>query len=386
MIKEANQQFRGLYIHLPFCLSKCQYCDFYSVPLQARAELGKYLQGLAAEIRQRALVYDDIPIRSIYLGGGTPSLLSPELVNRLIADLFNSFPVEITAEITMEANPGTLVPSCLPGYLQAGVNRLSLGVQSFCNSELAVLGRLHDEHDSPEAFYESRRAGFTNVNLDLIYGLPGQTITDWCSNLTRAVKMVPDHLSLYLLQLEPCTPLGRKVRHGELDLPDEEVQLEMYLTSRQILANSGYRQYEISNFARPGKECHHNQLYWNSQEYIGLGAGAVSFIGNTRQRNTTHLEAYLEANHQSGFWQGEILEEMNEQQRWADAVVLGLRRCEGLSLLSFSSRFGVDLLQVYRETIDPLLQGGWLEIADGCLRLTPSSYFISNQILCRFMV
>ena len=289
-------------------------------------------------------------------------------------------------EITIEANPATVNEKYLQECRQAGVNRLSLGVQSFIDRELCLLGRLHSTQDSKEAIRAARAAGFTNLNLDLIYGIPGQTTDDWTANLCQAMAAAPEHLSLYLLQLEPHTPMGRWVDEGKLFMLEEEQEYQLYQISREFLSHHGYQQYEISNFARPGKECRHNLHYWHSAEYIGLGAGAVSFINRIRQQNA-QLDSYLQTSddYQPNFWQGEILESMSERQRWIDAVVMGLRTTQGINMDDFKRRFGVDLHQEYAQVINELMAGGFIIIKDGYLRLAPSAYFISNQVLCRFM-
>jgi len=384
MINDFN--FRGIYIHIPFCKAKCCYCDFYSVPLTEGEWLEQYLRGLAAEIEQRASFYDGQPIGTVYLGGGTPSLLAPGQIERLLNKLAQAFPLTSDIEITMEANPVTINREYMQECRQAGVNRLSLGVQSFIDRELRLLGRLHSAHDSEEAIQAARAAGFTNVNLDLIYGIPGQTTDDWIYNLRQAVAAAPEHLSLYLLQLEPHTPMGRWVDEGKLLMLEDEQEYQIYQISRKLLDQNGYQQYEISNFAQPGRECRHNLIYWHSREYLGLGAGAVSFINRVRQQNT-QLDQYLptSADYPLHFWRGEILEEMDERQRWIDAVVMGLRTTQGINMADFKSRFGIDLGQEYGQVIDELLAGGFLIIEDGYLRLAPSAYFISNQVLHRFI-
>lgn len=382
-----QQDYRGIYIHIPFCKAKCNYCDFYSVPLTAADWLEKYTRGLAAEIEQRASSYDGQPIHTVYFGGGTPSLLTPAQIERLLTKLDQAFGLNSHMEITMEANPATIDFKYLRGCRLAGINRLSLGVQSFVDRELRLLGRLHSAQDSEKAVRDAYAAGFHNINLDLIYGIPGQTISDWAFNLRQAMALDPQHLSLYLLQLEPYTPLGRRVEAGQLYMLEDEQEYQLYRTSQELLAQKGYQQYEISNFAVPGWECQHNLLYWDSREYIGLGAGAVSFINRVRFRNTNLLDRYLQAGagYLLGFWQGEILEKMTEDQRWIDAVVLGLRTTRGINLTDFNKRFGVDLEQVYSGVIHELVTGGFMMISDGYLRLAPSAYFISNQVLGRFI-
>ncbi len=385
MINHDN--YRGIYIHIPFCIAKCNYCDFYSVPIGRSMDWQEqYIRGLVAEIKQRASFYDGQRIITIYIGGGTPSLLTAGQIDRLLTKLAAAFPLSSDIEITMEANPATVNEKYLRECRQAGVNRLSLGVQSFIDRELHLLGRLHSAQDSKEAIRAARAAGFANLNLDLIYGIPGQTTDDWTANLCQAMVADTEHLSLYLLQLEPHTPMGRWVDEGKLLMLEDEQEYQLYQISREFLNHHGYQQYEISNFARPGKECRHNLHYWYSAEYIGLGAGAVSFINRVRQQNA-QLDSYLQvsADYQPGFWQGEILESMSERQRWIDAVVMGLRTTQGIYMEDFKSRFGVDLHQEYAQVINELMAGGFIIIKDGYLRLAPSAYFISNQVLYRFM-
>ena len=385
MINHGN--YRGIYIHIPFCIAKCGYCDFYSVPIGRSMDWQEqYLRGLVAEMEQRASFYDGQRIITIYIGGGTPSLLTSEQIDRLLNKLAATFTLSSDIEITIEANPATVNEKYLQECRQAGVNRLSLGVQSFIDRELCLLGRLHSTQDSKEAIRAARAAGFTNLNLDLIYGIPGQTTDDWTANLCQAMVADTEHLSLYLLQLEPHTPMGRWVDEGKLFMLEEEQEYQLYQISREFLSHHGYQQYEISNFARPGKECRHNLHYWHSAEYIGLGAGAVSFINRIRQQNA-QLDSYLQTSddYQPNFWQGEILESMSERQRWIDAVVMGLRTTQGINMDDFKRRFGVDLHQEYAQVINELMAGGFIIIKDGYLRLAPSAYFISNQVLCRFM-
>lgn len=384
MTREAGPV-RGLYIHIPFCRAKCNYCDFYSVPLSTADCLEGYIKGLAAEIKQRALFYDNIPVSTVYWGGGTPSLLAPEHIHRVLSIIKENYPVQADLEISLEANPATVDTKQLQEFREAGINRLSLGIQSFRNEELSVLGRVHTDQDSRDAIQAAREAGIQNLSLDLIYGLPGQTRDDWLFNLQSALEQEPEHISLYLLQLEPHTPLGRKVERKEIFLLDEDLELEMYRLSQQIISQAGYQQYEISNFARTGYECRHNLLYWDSCEYLGFGAGAVSFLSSRRERNTEDISKYISHADQTDFWQGEVLEEMDREQRWVDALLLGLRKTRGIHLQAFNERFGIDILAEYPEVIDDLVGGKFLEITHGYLRMTPSAYFISNQILCRFI-
>lgn len=376
---------QSIYIHIPFCLKKCGYCDFYSLPGASADTLEKYTRSLLAEIDQQAALISAAPIKSIYFGGGTPSLLAGKQIESILTRIRSSFEVDSGAEISLEANPATLDREKLKTIMEAGVNRLSLGVQSFSDDELRMLGRIHNSQDVFRTIETVENLGLENFNIDLIYGLPGQSINGWLFNLEQAVSCRPSHISMYLLQLDACTPLGREAAGGRLVLPDDESQAQMYYNGIDYLSSQGYRQYEISNLCIPGAECRHNISYWQSAPYLGFGTGAVSFVENRRWRNQPDFEMYLEKLADNQPVPAEELECMDEAGLIIDAIILQLRMTEGIELADFEARFGVDLNRLYEQVISLCRQRGLLEVEHGRLFLTRAGYFLSNEVLCRFM-
>ncbi|WP_054691922.1 radical SAM family heme chaperone HemW [Syntrophomonas palmitatica] len=267
-MKAINPSSLGIYIHVPFCLQKCRYCDFYSLPLAWPVDMASYNQALLAEISLKASLYPHQSIQSIYIGGGTPSLLSPQQIQTIITVIKNSFNLNIDAEISLEANPAALHEQKMAGLLEAGINRFSLGVQSFDDEELRLMGRAHNARQAYETIELFQRQGCKNFNIDLIYGLPGQSIEKWLQNLKQAAECNPSHLSLYLLQLEEHTPMGRDAAAKKIRLPGEDIEWEMYYQAVSYLQEHGYDHYELSNFCRPGYHCRHNLLYWSACEYL----------------------------------------------------------------------------------------------------------------------
>ncbi|NLW90499.1 MAG: radical SAM family heme chaperone HemW [Syntrophomonadaceae bacterium] len=374
-----------IYIHIPFCLKKCGYCDFYSLAGASADVLERYTQALLTEIDQQATKMPDTIIRSIYFGGGTPSLLAGQQIESILARVRSRFRVDPGAEITLEANPATLDREKLSSIMGSGVNRLSLGVQSFSDDELRMLGRVHSSNDVFRTIELVQSLGLKNYNMDLIYGLPGQSIRGWLYNLEQAVSCRPAHISMYLLQLDPCTPMGRETAAGRLILPDDELEAQMYYSGIDYLNGKGYQQYEISNLSLSGAECRHNIFYWQSAPYLGLGAGAVSFGGGRRWRNQADVKAYLENLSVNRAVPVEELESMDDNGLVSDALILGLRMTEGIDLEYFAVRFGVDLTRQYESVIELCRARGLLEVEHGRLFLTRAGYFLSNEVLCRFM-
>lgn len=373
----------GLYIHIPFCLQKCTYCDFYSIPLSHPQVLEDYTRSIITELKIRREEAQG-PLRSIYVGGGTPSLLSPEQLGRILDTVCALYRVPDELEITLEANPATVNPRLFREIRAAGINRLSIGVQSFSDSELQVLGRRHKARDAVEAVRDAFRAGFDNVNIDLIFGVPGQNLPAWEDNLVQATRLGPSHISAYLLQLDRDVPLAQLIRTGEIDMLDEDLEADLYSFTCVYLENQGYNHYEISNFARPGRECQQNMLYWQGFDYLGFGAAAVSFDGWQRFVNLPFLQRYMENLRWNQLPPREILENMTESQRVADAIITGLRMTEGISQAEFNKRFGVDFMREYEQVIASCASQGLLRFSKGRLCLTPKAYFLSNQVLCRF--
>lgn len=379
-----NTEPKGIYIHIPFCLRKCSYCDFYSVPMFDPVILENYTRSLIAEIQLRKGETAG-PVGSLYFGGGTPSLLPPEQVERIIETIGAQCSLTDGVEITLEVNPATIDATGLRDLRAAGVNRLSVGVQSFADRDLQILGRKHQAGQAVAVLHEAQQAGFAKLNIDLIYGVPGQTMEAWQQNLGRALEFDPTHISAYLLQLDPSVPLARRIERGEVRMLEQEMEADLYDLARDYLQRKGFRHYEISNFARPGQECRHNLLYWQSGYYCGLGAGAVSFDGWRRTINKPDLDQYIQCLQDGRLPPQEILEHMTAQQRWADAMITGLRLSEGVNREGFRHRFGIDIMREYSHIIGPCLDQGLLEFDHDYLRLNPSAFFLSNQVLSQFV-
>ncbi|MGI9950823.1 radical SAM family heme chaperone HemW [Moorellaceae bacterium AZ2] len=374
----------NLYIHLPFCLRKCHYCDFISFPGVPAPVVSRYLTVLGREMEMVASVFRPGKAATVYLGGGTPTYLPADDLAGLMARVISIFNIEEQAEITVEANPGTLTPEKLQALRAAGVNRLSLGAQSFKDELLETMGRAHGVQEIYQSFTWARQAGFTNINLDLIYGLPGQDLGDWENTLERALELEPEHLSAYSLELGPETPWGRSYSEGRLLLPDDEEVLAMYQRAREKLQEAGYEHYEISNFARPGFQCRHNLTYWENRPYLGVGVGAASYWDGRRWQNLTSLEAYCRTVEEGGLPsdEGEVLTCDRER---GDTLFLGLRLLRGVSLKEYRERFGEDLLEVYGQKLERLLSLGLVTIEAGFLRLTEKGLPLANEVFAAFV-
>ncbi len=351
----------AVYVHTPFCPTKCGYCDFNSFAgMEGLRE--RTSRAIAAEIARGFA--KGRPAKTIFFGGGTPTYLSARQIERILAAVLDAHPPLDGCEITSEANPGTVDIPKFDAMRRMGFNRISLGAQSFCDSDLKRLGRVHAAGDIESAVRAARRAGFENVNLDLMFALPGQTLEAWRENLERAIALQPEHLSLYCLTLEPNTPFYREHLRGRLVQPDEEAQVAMYDLAVEVAEAHGYRQYEISNFARPGFECMHNLAYWRCEEYAGYGPGAVGCLqlaeGRLRYTNLKHPSRYCERVESGGeLWCD--WEELDEEKSRLERIMLGLRMNEGLS----SSMAALD-----EAAVGDLRDRGWLDSSNGWVRLT----------------
>lgn len=375
----------GLYIHIPFCIQKCRYCDFLSISLNDAAYLDDYCSCLEKEIIQQAAQHRVETIATVYFGGGTPSLLSASQIERIIHTLYRSFNLQEQAEITVEANPATLSRAKLKDLRDAGVNRISLGVQSFSDHDLKLLGRAHNAADALNTVEDLQALNWNNYNIDLIYGLPGQSIDKWEKNLDRAADCDPAHISAYLLQLDPGTPLGVDLARGLWHPVGDDMEEAMFKLTREYLPGRGFVHYEISNYCRPGRECRHNLLYWSSRQYLGLGSGAVSFSDSRRWINPWPVEEYCTPLRQGRLPDHRLLETMSVQDLVAESLVLGLRLVEGVNLHEIEERLGVDPRTCYGELIDDFIGRGWLRRQGDRLCLPPDLFFVSNQILCHFL-
>ena len=370
----------SVYLHIPFCLRKCYYCDFASFPLPGRErELADYPSLLHKELELwQEEAADFAALETVYLGGGTPSLLPPDTV----ADILSSFPP--VQEITLEANPETVDAAKLQAFRDAGVNRLSLGVQSFHDTLLSAMGRGHSGAQAKSAVTAARSAGFTNVSIDLIYGLPGQTLQQWREDLEDALSLTTEHISLYGLSLHEGTPWGDLEAKGELFAADEDTSADMLELAVSILKQQGFHHYEISNFARPGWESRHNTAYWQRKNYLGLGVAAASCLLNRRFDNVRDFDAY-----QSSLIQGKrpvaVEEILTMEQVLAEAVFLGLRMTEGISFVRFEENYGVNPRRYFKKQIVKLERFGLLAVDENGMRLTDRGLMLGNQAFAEFI-
>jgi oxygen-independent coproporphyrinogen III oxidase len=372
----------GLYVHIPFCKRLCLYCDFYS-KLANTGEIHKCIAAIGKEAAGRD-DFADFSFDTVFLGGGTPSILNPEQITDLFRNLRHSLEITPDAEITIECNPSTLDINRLAAYKDCGINRVSLGVQSFNDGHLKTLGRLHDSGGAIEAFEMIRKAGFDNVSIDLIYGLPSQSLNEWKADLEKAIELSPEHISAYNLIIESATPFGRMYADGELLLPSEEAQDTMYEILNTEFDKSGLSRYEISNFARRGRECRHNLKYWHLQPYLGLGPAAVSYIGTTRRKNKEDIDEYLAASAANVASPHEI-ESLTSLALRNEAIMMGLRLSEGLSVLELRQRFDYDICNEKRDILEILMRAGYLTFHEDRICLTPQSLFISDEVILKLL-
>ncbi len=366
----------GLYIHIPFCLSKCPYCDFFSST--SVSAIPDFLKGLFKEMEMYCHPSD--PFDTVYLGGGTPSLLSPQQLESILIAIRKNFDLASNSEITIEANPADLNRSFFELIRQMGINRINIGVQSFDAKALAFLGRRHSATQAFSAIEASRKAGFNNIGLDLIYGVPGQDIESWLNTLKQAIAFSPEHLSCYQLTLDAETPLGRRHQAGEFSALGEELQYEFFMRTSDFLETSGYFHYEVSNFAR-GFECasRHNQKYWDHSPYLGLGPSAHSFQSNQRWWNHRSLDQYLEAINR-GKLPVEGREILTLEQLRFEALYLSLRTKRGVNLKDFMNQYAWDFLAEKENVVLKLEKEGLLFISDGFLSPTKAGLAVADSL------
>ena len=363
----------SLYLHIPFCARKCVYCDFFSVPYNEALAL-RYVDALVREI---ALRKDDAgELKTIYMGGGTPTTLPVISLVRLFKAIRDTFTPAAGAEVTIEANPGTLDREKVRALAGMGVNRLSLGVQSFDDNVLKLLGRVHTFEDVLRAVAHVRDSPVQNFSIDLIYGVPGQTLRDWEKTVLTAIELFPHHISAYELTPEKGTPLFARIEKGELSKPGEDSIIEMYDSALESFEAAGYHQYEISNLAIPGYECRHNLNYWNRGEYIGVGAGAHGFIGDKRMRNTLSLERYI-GDVRSGNLPVEESTEISCEDAVKEFIFLGLRKTEGLDIKMFREELDIGIAEASKE----LIAEGLLKTDGARVKLTRKGLFVSNAVI-----
>lgn len=369
----------GIYIHIPFCAKKCEYCDFLSGPAGGK-EQRAYVQALLKEIRA-AEEGQGRSVSSIFIGGGTPSLLKEDLLGSILNEIYKKFNLEPGAEISIEVNPGTVSSKKLEAYRRMGINRLSIGLQSTDDRELKTLGRLHNYAQFLETYQAAGNAGFDNINIDLMSALPDQTYEGWVANLRRTAELSPAHISAYSLIIEEGTPFAMR----ELNLPDEETEYRMYEDTAAILEEYGYEQYEISNYAKKGRRCRHNVGYWTRCDYLGLGLGAASLWGKKRFSNTADMEEYLR---NSAFPERIRLMEpvLSREDEMAEFMFLGLRMTEGVSEAAFRQGFGVEMREIYGEVLKKYTGMELLEEKDGRIFLTRKGIHVSNSVMSDFLL
>ena len=376
----------GLYIHIPFCVSKCKYCDFYSIAGVDEEGKDKYLEALLCHMSEYKLQTKNYVVSSVYLGGGTPSLLSEKQLKTLMKAVKKNFRLSQRCEISMEVNPGTVDEHKLRAIRKTGVNRLSIGAQSFHEGELRTCGRIHTPEEIYGCILDARKAKFENISLDLMYGLPSQTKKALFENLDNAFNMNVDHISLYGLKIEEGTPFWYD-RHN-LDLPDEDEEREMYFEAVELLRHAGYRQYEISNFAKRHKACKHNLRYWNCDEYIGFGPGAHSYFGGKRFSFKKNLGLYINSFNENNKPSETLVDEYIDippQAHVAEYVMLRFRLHEGVNLAKFYKRFGRSFEDMYYEKMLPFLNSGHIIKNKTGYAFSLDGMYVSNYILSRIV-
>ncbi len=386
VLVEQPPQTYGIYIHVPFCVRKCSYCSFYSVASAAKW-FDQYVDAVCRQINresERAWSRGH-RVGSIFFGGGTPTVLRPDQLVSLLRECELRFDFQANAvEASLEVNPATIEHDGLLCLRQGGFNRISIGVQSLDDSELERIGRVHTAADAVHTVAMARKAGFSSLSLDLMYGLPGQRLGGWQQTLQQALALQPDHLSMYELTIETGTPFYVLAEQGELDLPGEEEVLAMLDYTGQSVEKAGLQRYEISNYARPGHECRHNVNYWHNGSYLGFGPGAVSCRSGRRATMLTDVEQFCRR-----IQAGESVvvdeEELTVEQRFRETVIMGLRLLRGFSLDALQARFGIDPVVYYGETLARLQRQGLIEIEQGRLRLSGQGLLLANSVMAELV-
>ncbi len=392
----------GLYIHIPFCRHKCIYCDFLSFDNETATRQIQYINALMSEIRMYKSFADRYIVKTIYIGGGTPSILDEAMIGKIMDTINHIFKVDRFPEITIEVNPGTIKYTDLLSYREYGINRLSIGLQSADDDLLKRLGRIHDYEQFLQGFESARRAGFDNISVDVMSSLPGQDVHTLVDTLTKVCELGPEHISVYSLQVEEGTPLYDREDLRNM-IPDESIDRDMYQMTKKVLKTFGYNRYEISNYSKPGYESRHNTVYWTGGQYIGLGLGASSFFKGERFSNTSNLDEYIEICE-------DIREEMTKDTdinrlyesavsvmrknvetiyidgRMEEFMYLGLRMTAGVSREEFRKRFGRDVFEIYGDVINKYIDQGFMRQDNDRVRLTDAGIDVSNYILADFIL
>jgi oxygen-independent coproporphyrinogen-3 oxidase len=373
----------SLYIHIPFCEKKCRYCDFVSFD-SAESRIGDYFRALNTEIELASAMYPIRGVSNVFVGGGTPSFVNEQYIGDTLETLRSRIGIDKNAEITLEANPNSLTAKKLKAYRQAGVNRLSIGLQSADDALLARIGRLHTKKMFEHAFLDAREANFFNINVDLIYALPGQTVHGFKETLDYVTALSPEHISAYSLTLPENVPLYKDIQTGTLKAVDEEEDRAMYHTAVDFLKNHGYNRYEISNFAKQGYECRHNLAYWMREDYLGIGLAAHSCVGDVRFSNTPDLKKYI-----SCLYKGKTAynsrEGLDSQEIEAEYIMLRLRLAEGLCIKEYETLFGREFQTLFAGAVARLKRAGLARISGGRFCLTDKGFDLQNTVVLELL-
>lgn len=370
----------GIYIHIPFCIRKCHYCSFNSVEYK-QDSIEPYINALLKEIENRSSDVKQYQAKSIYIGGGTPTILKGSYLKMILDCCRRHFNMQDNIEITLEANPKTVDKNKLIELKSAGFNRISIGIQSFNNDELKILGRQHNSDDAISAFNAARDADFNNIGIDLIYGIPYQKMEDWEDTLVKAIKLDPEHISIYSLSIEKGTLFDKYVTEDKIFLLSDDEAADMYNTAYSRLKEAGFIPYEISNFSKPGYFSRHNHIYWHNGEYIGFGAGAYSYLNKKRSWNISDISKYIET-------KGDAIEgqeTLKTGQILAETIMVRLRTIDGIDIDRLNSMFKIDFLRQYKEKISKLMDAGLIEIVDNHLNLTKKGILLMNEVAVEFV-
>lgn len=386
-----NETAMGIYVHIPFCIKKCNYCDFLSFPVD-EALKPLYIDALCSEIREYGSLYGkngshkSRKVSTVFFGGGTPSIMESKYIFSIINTLHDCFDFSASVEITMECNPGTLNLLKLSDYKYAGINRLSIGLQSACDKELLALGRIHSYTGFMESFKDARKAGFDNINIDIMSALPGQTLSSYTDTLKKVLSFEPEHISAYSLIIEENTPFfdiynNYKPKSGYLPLPDEDCEREMYYKTHEILSLYNYQRYEISNYCRPDMECRHNLAYWRRFDYLGFGLGASSFMNNVRFKNISDMKQYIE-----NPMKKEETIPLSINDSMAEFMFLGLRTISGISKSEFKNCFNADIYSIYGTQLQKFKNDGLISENNDNIFLTSKGIDLSNYVFSDFII
>ena len=373
----------GLYLHIPYCLHKCGYCDFNSHP-ENQVESVHYVEALLKELKFYSTTLKSYNVPTVFMGGGTPTILPPSQLKKILDTVRQSFNLTPDCEITIEANPATIKLETLQEIHAAGYNRISIGVQSFDEKELQLLERVHNEEEIHSTVHRARSANFENLSMDLMFALPDQSTEKWQSHLKQATAKNPDHLSTYNLTIEPATAFFKLQEKGKLCLPHEDIQLEMYETTIQVLEDAGYSQYEISNFSKPGMESQHNINYWNNGEYLGVGAGASSYLNGERSKNINLPSIYIRKIETKAS-AVDTRERLEPLQAMGETLMLGLRLLKGVSIDVFENRFQVSFQKVYGKVVESLLNQELITLNENRIALSRKGLFLADSVILKFM-